>query len=147
MVSTCCFPAIGQMLLVTEEEARASSAAAPPEKTDDQIELVPRATLNLASPRIEIVYPDVRTPVVSPTRVQLMFRTVTPANIQPATCRALYGTWRVDITKRLLQYAKVTSDGINVDEAALPPGSHRIFLEVQDSDGRIGSQVLSFTVQ
>lgn len=143
----CCLPAIGQVLLVTEEEARASAAASLPEKVGNEAELVPRAAPSLVSPRIEILQPDVRTPVVSPTRVQLMFHAVTPASIQPATFRALYGVWRVDITKRLLQYAKVTPEGIKVDEAALPPGAHSILLEVQDSDGRIGSQLLSFKVQ
>ena len=141
-----CFPAFGQSL-VTEEEMRASVAAMPQIKPGEEPELVPRAAPDLSSPRIEVVQPDINSPVASPTRVQLVFHPVAPATIQPATFRALYGTFRIDITKRLLQYAKVTAEGINVDEATLPTGSHRIFLEVQDNTGRIGSQLLSFTIQ
>ena len=139
-------PAFGQSL-VTEEEMRTSAAAMPQVKPGEEPELVPRAAPDLTSPRIEIVQPDIKSPVASPTRVHLVFHPVAPATIQPATFRALYGTFRIDITKRLLQYAKVTAEGINVDEAALPTGSHRIFLEVQDNTGRTGSQLLSFTIQ
>jgi hypothetical protein len=147
VASTLCLPAFGQAMLVSEEEVRTSAGGMPPVKEGEEPELVPRSAPDLSSPRIEIMQPDIKSAVASPTRVQLVFHPVAPATIQPATFRALYGTFRIDITKRLLQYAKVTAAGINVDEAAMPAGSHRIFLEVQDSAGRTGSQLLSFTIQ
>ena len=37
--------------------------------------------------------------------------------------------------------------GIDVAEAALPKGSHRLFIEIQDSMGRVGERVVAFVVE
>jgi hypothetical protein len=124
--------------LVTEAEMRASVAAPS---------LVARAVPEKDAPRIEIIAPDLHGTVSSPTRVQLKFIATAPAAPKLDTFRALYGAFRIDITNRLLEYAKLTPEGVVLDSANLPSGSHRIFLEIQDSAGRVGTQVLSFTVQ
>ncbi len=130
--------AYGQVQLVTEEEFRASAAAPV---------LIPRAVPVPDAPQIDIVSPDIKGVITSPTKVELRFRAVAPATPRPESFRALYGAFKIDITNRLLQYAKVTADGISLQNASLPSGSHRIFLEIQDSVGRSGAQLLAVTVQ
>jgi hypothetical protein len=130
--------AYGQVKLVTEEEFRASAAA---------LMLSPRATAVPDAPQIEIVSPDTKGVITSPTKVQLRFRAVAPATPKPESFRALYGSFRLDITGRLLQSARLTAEGLTLENASLPSGSHRIFLEIQDSVGRTGAQLLAVTVQ
>ena len=127
-----------QVVLVTEQEASASAAAPM---------LTPRALPVRDAPQIEIVSPDIQGAVTSPTRVQLRFRAVSPATPRPESFRALYGAFRIDITSRLLEFAKLTAEGLVLEQATLPSGSHRIFLEIQDSAGRSGAQLLSVTVR
>jgi hypothetical protein len=47
----------------------------------------------------------------------------------------------------LLGVAQVTAQGINLKEAALPKGSHKITLNVQDSEGRVGSKIIEFEIK
>ncbi len=132
-----CTSSYAQVQLVTEAESRASAAAPM---------LLARTATVPDAPKIEILAPDLKSPISGPTRVQLRFTAIPPATLIPATFKALYGAFKIDITGRLLQYAKVTEQGLVLEQASLPAGSHRIFLEVQDSAGRTGMQVLSVTV-
>ena len=127
-----------QAVLVTEAEYRASAAAPA---------LIPRATTVPDAPRIEVVLPDTKGVITSPTKVQLHFRAVAPATPKPESFRALYGPFKLDITSRLLESARLSADGLTLENATLPSGSHRIFLEIQDSAGRTGAQILAVTVQ
>ena len=128
----------GQVMLVSEAEAR-SSRAAPI--------LTARAVPVPDAPAIEIVSPDLKEAITSPTKVELRFRPVAPATVKPESFRALYGAFRIDITSRLREFAKVTPEGLVLEHATLPTGAHRIFMEVQDSTGRVGAQLLSVTVR
>jgi hypothetical protein len=47
---------------------------------------------------------------------------------------------------RITAASQVTALGIDVAEATLPKGPHRLFVEVQDSMGRTGERVLPFAV-
>lgn len=126
-------------MLVTEAEAAAARAApeAPVAKS------VPVAD----APRIKLLAPDLGGPVPSPTRIQLKFEPVAPAAIRPESFRVRYGAFRLDITGRITAASKVGADGIDVAEAALPLGSHRLYLEIQDSMGRTGERLLQFVVK
>jgi len=127
------------LMLVTEAEARASMEAG---------ELpTPRSLPPPGAPRIELLSPDIKTPIAVPTRIELKFSGSAPAEPRPESFKALYGSFRVDITQRLLGVAKVTKDGINVNEAALPSGKHQLVLILTDTLGREAQQVVSFTVR
>ena len=69
VASTLCLPAFGQAKLVSEEEVRTSAGGMPPVKEGEEPELVPRSAPDLSSPRIEIMQPDIKSAVASPTRV------------------------------------------------------------------------------
>src|SRR5262245_25886967 len=47
----------------------------------------------------------------------------------------------IDLTQRVRPY--IHTDGIDIDDAIIPPGQHRIRVEVMDTAGRLG--VLDFT--
>jgi hypothetical protein len=50
----------------------------------------------------------------------------------------------VDLTQRIRAF--VVSGGIDVENAEVPPGTHRIRIDVSDTNGRTGSIDLIFTV-
>jgi hypothetical protein len=125
--------------LVTEQEAAASRAAPEP--------LVPRTVPAPDAPRINLVAPSLTAAVPSPTRIQVQFQAAAPAAIKPESFRVRYGALRLDITSRITGAAKVTATGIDVAEAALPKGSHRLFIEIQDSAGRTAERQVQFVVE
>lgn len=125
-------------LLVTAEEMRASNAA------PDRIS--PKSIIEMDAPTIEILFPKLPGNVASPTSINLKFTAVAPSKVKPETFKALYGTLQIDITKKLLKLAKVTDTGIQVNDAALPNGRHKILLMVEDSAGRAGGKKIEFEV-
>ena len=125
--------------LVTPEEAQASRNAPPP--------LAPRTVPVPGAPKVNLLAPNLTATVPSPTRIQVRFEPTAPAAIKPESFKVRYGALRLDITNRIASAAKVTAQGIDVPEAALPKGSHRLWIEVQDSDGRVGSRQVDFTVE
>ena len=125
--------------LVTPEEARASAAAPPT--------FEPKPAPTPDAPRIELLAPNLSGPVPSVTRIRMRFEPVAPAVIRPDTFRVRYGALRLDITQRIVAAATVAREGIDVAEAKLPSGSHRLFVEISDSLGRVAERVLQFTVE
>jgi hypothetical protein len=129
--------------LVTQQEARESAvyeAANPPSP------FTARA-IDPLGPRIEIVSPDLAAASLqSPLLILMKFQAASGAEILPETFRAQYGAFRIDITDRLVKATKVTREGIQVDRAELPSGSHRLLLKVQDSAERTGEREVRFTV-
>ena len=126
-------------MLVTEQEAAAARAA--PQALASKFLPVPDA------PRIELLAPDLGSPVPSPTRIVLRFEPTAPAAIRPDSFKARYGALRLDITARITAVSKVTAEGLDVAQARLPKGPHRLFLEVQDTLGRTGERQLQFVVE
>ena len=127
--------------LVTPEEAQASQAA-PQTLTPRTAPLV-----TPGAPRVNLLAPNLANTVPSPTRINVRFEATSPANIKPETFKVRYGAFMLDITGRITAASKVTAEGIDVAEAALPKGSHRLFIEIQDSMGRVGERVVAFVVE
>jgi hypothetical protein len=125
--------------LVTPEEAEAARSAPQPPAT--------RSVPVPGAPVINVVLPNVSSPVPSPTPIQVRFDAAMPASINPETFKVRYGALRLDITDRILASSKVTPTGIDVPRASLPKGSHRLFIEIQDSAGRTGQRQVQFTVE
>jgi len=98
------------------------------------------------APRMEIVTPMVSARLKSPIQVQAGFVTTPPATIRTESFKVLYGAFQIDITQRLLAVAKITPLGINVQEAKLPSGHHKLQLLLEDSLGRQGRQTIEFEI-
>ena len=127
------------VFIVTEAEAAASFAAGGM--------LNPRSVSQPGSPQIEFLTPDISKPVTAPTSIDIRFVGNPPSEPKPDTFRVLYGSFRIDITQRLLGVAKVSKDGIKVKDAVLPKGRHQLALMITDSMGRQNQQVVAFTVE
>ena len=127
------------VFLVTEAEAAASFAAGGM--------LNPRSVSQPGSPQIEFLTPDISKPVTAPTSIDIRFVGNPPSEPKPDTFRVLYGSFRIDITQRLLGVAKVSKDGIKVKDAVLPKGRHQLSLMITDSMGRQNQQLVAFTVE
>jgi hypothetical protein len=125
--------------LVSLEEMLASSSAADP--------LVPKTAASPGAPQIDIVHPKLDTPIASPTAIQLVFLPSASSAVRPETFKVVYGRLRVDITQRLTQVAKVTAEGVNIKEASLPKGTHRLLLSIEDQQGRQGVKSLDFEIK
>lgn len=125
--------------LVSIEEMLASNSAAPP--------FAPKAAPVKDSPLIELSSPKLNEPIASPTVIDLKFQTIPPSYIKPETFKVLYGSFEIDITKRLLNVAKITESGVLVQEATLPKGKHKLLVVIEDTLGRRGNKSIDFEVK
>jgi hypothetical protein len=126
-------------LLVTVDEMNASNNAKPP--------FTAKAVAPKDAPIIELSLPKLSAPVNSPTPIELKFQTTAPSSVKPETFKVLYGSFEIDITKRILNLAKVSESGVNVQEANLPKGKHKLLMVIEDTSGRKGSKTIEFQVE
>jgi hypothetical protein len=99
------------------------------------------------SPVLEVINPKVSSTVSSPTAVDIKFQASPQSSIKPETFKVLYGTFQLDITKRILSVAQVTPLGVSVEAAKLPAGRHKLTLTIEDTKGRTGVQMVEFEVK
>lgn len=125
--------------LVTPQEMRASEAATAV--------YWPKSNVSPEAPRIELIRPNLATPVNSPTSIDLRFRAAPGSQIRPESFRVLYGRLRVDITQRVVQNTQISSEGLSVSEASLPKGQHRLLLSIEDTQNRTGQSQLDLHIQ
>jgi hypothetical protein len=125
--------------LVTDQEVIASRL--------NRSVISPKMAIAPDAPKIDLITPNIGSSIASPTPIELKFFPKTPAVVKPESFKAYYGSLGIDITNRLLKVAQVTPLGINVSEANLPKGSHRITINVEDSEGRKGSKILEFEIK
>lgn len=135
----------GLLQLVTEREMLESQAAMVGSQSGAAAPIA-RSVSPPDAPRIEVVLPDLRSPVSVPTRIRVRFASEAPAEPKPETFKVLYGALRLDITQRLLGVARVTREGIEVADATLPSGRHQLQLMLSDSLGREARQTVVFIV-
>ena len=131
--------AFASQLLVSVDEMNVSNNAKPPSTA--------KAVAPKDAPLIELSAPKLSAPVSSPTPIELKFQPTPPSVVKPETFKVLYGSFEIDITKRILNVAKVSATGVNVQEASLPKGKHKLLIVVEDTSGRRGNKTIEFEVQ
>jgi hypothetical protein len=131
--------AFAGQLLVSVDEMNASNNAKPPFSA--------KAVAPKDAPLIELSAPKLSAPVGSPTPIELKFQPTPPSSVKPETFKVLYGAFEIDITKRILNVAKVSETGVHVQEASLPKGKHKLLMVVEDTSGRRGNKTIEFEVQ
>lgn len=100
------------------------------------------------APQIEVLRPMLdAAPLSSPLPIELRFRSSADAAIDVSTFRVFYGAFQLDVTQRLLKSVVVRADGLRVEQAAIPPGSHRLVLQIADDQQRQATRELRFTVR
>ncbi len=122
---------------LAEQERRAQAAGALPPP-------VPRR--RGVYPRLQVLAPDAAGALASPLRLALRFETSADAHIVPGTFRLLYGVMKFDLTETLLRHARVSEQGLVADAAMVPPGTHRLLLQIADDRGRVTEQELRLKV-
>ena len=133
-ISTC-----SAQMLVSIDEMNASNNAPHPFRA--------KSVAPKDAPVIELSAPKLSTPVSSPTPIELKFQPTPPSAVKPETFKVLYGSFEIDITKRILNVAKVTESGVFVQEANLPKGKHKLLMVVEDTSGRRGNRSIDFEVR
>ena len=131
--------AFAGQLLVSVDEMNASNNA--------KSSLSAKALAPKDAPLIELSAPKLSAPVSSPTAIEVKFQPTSPSTVKPESFRVLYGSFEIDITKRILSLTKVTETGVFVQEASLPKGKHKLLMVVEDTAGRRGNRSLDFEVK
>ena len=131
--------AFAGQLLVSVEEMNASNNSKPP-FTAKSVALKDAPLIELSSPKLPAL-------VSSPTPIELKFQSTPPSSVKPETFKVLYGSFEIDITKRILNVAKVTDTGVSVQEANLPKGKHKLLMVVEDTAGRRGNRSIDFEIK
>ena len=126
-------------MLVSIDEMNSSNNASPP--------FTAKSVAPKDAPLIELSAPKLSAPVSSPTPIELKFQPTPPSAVKPETFKVLYGSFEIDITKRILNVAKVSETGVHVQEASLPKGKHKLLMVVEDTSGRRGNKTIEFVVQ
>jgi hypothetical protein len=97
-------------------------------------------------PTIDLLRPDISRPVQNPVSMELRFSAGPDSAINMQSFNATYGRLGINITRRLLEHAVVTANGISAENVDLPPGSHRVTLSIADTSGKRASRTFQFTV-
>ena len=92
------------------------------------------------APVIEVVQPNLKRSAFVPIDIELRFKPAEGETIDPRSFRIYYAWFKLDITRRVLKVAAVTPRGISVKNAEVPPGRHRIFVEISDTSGNLGQR-------
>ncbi|MGY8664561.1 hypothetical protein Q3C01_19720 [Bradyrhizobium sp. UFLA05-109] len=96
----------------------------------------------LRGPKVEVVSPS--DAASSPLRLQLKFESFGGAKIDPDSVKVIFlRSPNVDLTARVKPF--IQADGINMQDAELPPGEYIVRVDIKDSDGRPGTA--SFTLK
>ena len=131
--------AFAGQLLVSVEEMNASNNSKPP--------FTAKSVAPKDAPLIELSSPKLPALVSSPTPIELKFQSTPPSTVKPETFKVMYGSFEIDITKIILNLAKVSETGINVQETSLPKGKHKLLMVVEDTSGRRGNKTNEFEVK
>lgn len=130
--------------LVTPDEVAASFQARVTTKAVEGL----RRAAPLDAPSIVLVQPQsLNSPLKAPLSIVLRFAAKDGAHINVKTLKVLYGFLKLDITSRLLAQAKVDEQGLQLDNAPIPAGDHRLVLQVADDKGRLTETDIRFSVQ
>ena len=125
--------------LITPQEVARSAAA--------KEEQPAYATRMAGAPLIEVLRPTIgEAALPSPVPIELAFKPAADAAIDVASFRVFYGAFKIDVTPRLLKTVVVKPEGLKVDQAASPSGTHRLVLQVAVTQGRQATRELRFTV-
>jgi len=98
-------------------------------------------------PLIRVIAPEAgAADLASPLRIEIHFETSRDAHIVPATFRVLYGLMKFDLTETLKRSATWNGQGIVVERAMVPQGTHRLLVQIADDRGRVNEQELRLKV-
>ena len=127
--------------LITPEEALAS-------QTEPELLLMQSAAPDPLAPVITLAdLSALDKPLKDPFSMEIFFKSQAGAGLDFASFKAFYGTFKIDITDRLLKEATKTLAGLKLANVEVPAGRHKILLRINDSQGRTAEKELAFRVE
>jgi hypothetical protein len=125
-----------EVVLITAEEASLPPAA--------DMSLDNRAITR--GPGIAQVVPGADDPAPVPLPLKITFIKRNGVPIDPASVRLVYlKRPNIDLTARVKPF--ITPDGIEIDRANVPTGSHVIRIDVRDARGRSGAALIKLNAR
>ena len=106
-----------------------------------------RSLAGPSDPIIDIRSPSLTGPVKAPVSIDLRCLTSGAAKINWESLKILYGAFKLDITDRVKKEAKVLPDGIQIASANLPSGSHKLVIQVANTEGKQAEREVRFIVE
>ena len=100
-----------------------------------------------SDPMIEIRSPSLTGPIKAPVSIDLRCLSSGAAKINWESLKIMYGAFKLDITERVRKEGKILSDGIQIASANLPSGSHKLVIQVANTDGKVAEREVRFTVE
>lgn len=126
--------------LVTPEEALSSQRVA-------MLEAELTAPDPLA-PTIHLVDPEgLDKPLKNPFRMEVLFKPQQGTVLDFTSFKAYYGTFKIDITDRLLKEAVKTPFSIRLANVDVPSGRHKLLISIKDNLGHTSAKEISFKVE
>jgi hypothetical protein len=136
VLSAVAYPA-APVQLITAAEAALPPGTVPSFEQRGSPTRLPRITIMSPAPGGGAVY--------SPLTFELRFLAFGGAAIDPDSVVVTYVKQTdIDITPRLKPY--ITESGIDIAQAAVPPGLHQFWIELKDTDGRRNGREFDFQV-
>ena len=135
-LSTSAFAGSDAWLIMPEEAAMAPAS---------EERLLQSRGLSEKGPTIDVVKPAEGGEVPSPLEILIRFAARTEAVDVSSLKVSLLKVIPIDITDRVRPYA--TAKGIDVKEAKIPAGKHRVRISVGDTTGGISTREVLFEVR
>jgi hypothetical protein len=134
---------------ISKDSWLVSPAEAQAFKGEDGFNEPPALRARGLVPLIDILKPEPVTDlkVKAPFPIAVLFKGQSDAAIDPSTFKVMYGSLKFDITSRITKFVKVTAAGFSMDNAQIPPGKHRLTLQVQDDKQRVAERELRVEVE
>ena len=97
-------------------------------------------------PSVDQISPSPTAAVHSPLELKIKFTAHNSAKVDSAAVRVIYEKQTpIDLTNRLRKY--ISSDGIDMPDGEVPPGTHVLRVEVKDSLGRTSVSEVKLLIQ
>lgn len=99
-------------------------------------------------PSIKVLAPALGVgPLKSPVRIELTFEPAGEAKINTDSFRVLYGVFKLDLTNKIREHAKISEAGVIAERAKIPAGEHKLLIQIADELGRQAETELRFKVE
>ena len=86
-------------------------------------------------------------PFKNPFKMEVIFKPQNGSEVDFSTFKAFYGTFKLDITDRLLKEAVKTSSGLRLANVKIPSGRHKLYISIKDNLGHSAAKELAFKVE
>jgi hypothetical protein len=134
-------------LAIPDEVRRENDARPPPIATRGLTRPSdPETPSSPGAPEIVVDQPNAAATLHPPLSFRVRFVPAPGTTIDPRSFRASYGMLGIDITTRLLRYARLSEQGLSADNMDIAASNHQVRLTIADSRGREVSRVFRFTV-